>query len=98
MLTLCAQASNACYLTCVSDTITRCYSRAVVSKFLSKGHISYHTPVRMPDFLRNVVVSGYVTLYEINKFFVCIYFFYYWQNVSAGLIKWLRGMDLSRET
>jgi len=44
MLTLCAQASNACYLTCVSDTITRCYSRAVVSKLFVKGtHKLPHT-------------------------------------------------------
>jgi len=34
--------------------------------FLSEGNISFHTTVRGPDFLRNVIVSGYVTFYQIN--------------------------------
>jgi len=30
-----------------------------------------------PDNLRNVIVTGYVTFYQINKFFVKILFFNY---------------------
>jgi len=37
--------------------------------------MSYYTTVRGPDILRNVIVSGYVTFYQISKFFVNIYFF-----------------------
>ena len=46
--------------------------------FLSEGHISYYTTVRGPDILRNVVVSDYVTFYQINKSFANILFFYFW--------------------
>jgi len=35
------------------------------------------------DILRNVIVSGYVILYQMNKFFVNILFFHRWQNVFA---------------
>jgi len=45
--------------------------------FLSGGHISYFTTVRGPDVLRNVIVSGYVTIYQINKFFVNKLFFHF---------------------
>jgi len=36
---------------------------------------SHYTTVRGPDILRNRIVSGYVTFYEINKFFVNALFF-----------------------
>jgi len=39
--------------------------------FLSKGH----TAVRGTHILRNVIVSGYVTFYQINKFFLKVFFF-----------------------
>jgi len=45
------------------------YSRGLQT-FLSKGHISYYTTVRGPEILRNVIVSGYLTFRQINKFFV----------------------------
>jgi len=35
--------------------------------FLSESH---YTTVREPDILRNRIVSGHVTFYEINKFFI----------------------------
>jgi len=34
--------------------------------FLPEGHISYYTAVRGSDILRNVIVSGYVTFYQIK--------------------------------
>ena len=40
--------------------------------FLSEGHINYYTTVRGPDILRNMIVSGYVAFYKINKCFVNI--------------------------
>ena len=45
------------------------YTRALQTS-LSEGHISYYTTVREPGIFRNVVVSGYVTFYQINKNFV----------------------------
>ena len=51
---------------------------------LSEGHISYYTTVRGPDILRNVVVSEYVTFYQINKRFVNNPFFHYWHVFAAG--------------
>jgi len=44
--------------------------------FLSEGRISYYTTFGRPDILRNVIVSGYVAFYQINKFFVNICFHY----------------------
>jgi len=38
-------------------------------------HISHYTTVRGPDILCNVIVWAYVTFYQINKFFVRIFFF-----------------------
>jgi len=66
-----------------------------LQNFLSEGHISYYTTVRGPDILRNVIVSGYVAFYQINKCFVNKLFFHSWQNVFAGLRKWLRGPSLA---
>ena len=40
------------------------------TSFLCDGHISYYQTVRGTDTLRNVIVSGYVTFYQINIFFV----------------------------
>jgi len=36
---------------------------------------SYYTPVRGPDVVHNVIVSGYVTLYQINTLCVNILLF-----------------------
>jgi len=59
--------------------------------FLSAGHIRYYTTVRVPDILRNKIVSGYVrTFYQIIKLFVNILFFHYWQNVFGDRI-WSSG-------
>ena len=38
--------------------------------FLCDGHISCYQTVRVSDTLRNVIVSGYVTFYKFNIFFV----------------------------
>jgi len=46
------------------------------------------------DILRNVLVSGYSTFYQINKFFVNILIFHCWKNAFAAGWKWLRGTDL----
>jgi len=45
--------------------------------FLSEGHISYYTQLRGLDILRDVIVSGYLTFYQINTFLVKILFFHY---------------------
>jgi len=37
--------------------------------FLTEGHISYYTTVRGPDIFCNVMISGYVTFYQINKIY-----------------------------
>ena len=54
--------------------------------FLSEDHTSYYTTVRGPDTLLNVIVSGYVAFYQINKSFVNIFFIHYWQNGFASRI------------
>jgi len=48
-------------------------------KFLGEDHISYCKTVRGPDILRNAIFS--IIFYQINRFFVNILFFHYWQNV-----------------
>ena len=52
--------------------------------YLSEGHISYYRTYRGPGVLRNVIVLGYVTFYQINK--ISEIFFH-------DLTKWLRGPD-----
>jgi len=42
---------------------------------LREGHISYYTTDQGPHIWRDVIVLGYATFYEINKFFVNIVFF-----------------------
>ena len=44
-------------------------------KCLSEGHMNYDTTIRGPNILRNVIISGYVIFYQINKCFVNLYFF-----------------------
>jgi len=66
--------------------------------FLFVGHISYYSKVRGPEIIviRNVSVSGWATLYQINMFFVKYIIFHYWQNVFADWVKWLCRPDLAR--
>jgi len=45
------------------------------------------------QFKKKVIFSGYVTFYQINIFFLNILFFYYWQIVFFGRVKWLGGFD-----
>jgi len=61
-----------------------------VSKLLSMGNKSCYTTVRGPDIMRNQIASGYVTFYQINKFFVNV------RTVFSIFTKWLRGRDLAR--
>jgi len=42
---------------------------------LSEGHIIYHPTVQGPHILRDVIVSGYVTFYQISEYFVNALFF-----------------------
>jgi len=42
---------------------------------LPEGHITYCTTFREPDILRNVIISGYVTFYQMNKCFANIFVF-----------------------
>jgi len=50
--------------------LTKDLCRTGVSNFFIRGHISYYTTVRGSDILRNVILSGYVTFYQIKKLFV----------------------------
>jgi len=49
-------------------------------KCLGEDHISYCKTVRGSDILRNVIFSGHVPFYQINRFFVNKLFFHCWQN------------------
>jgi len=51
-------------------------------------HISYYITLGGPGILRNVVVEGYVTFYQISMFFV--------NSVYKLLTKCLHGPDLTR--
>ena len=51
---------------------------------MSEVQISYYTTVRGPLILHNVIVSRYITFYQMNKLFKNISFFQYWQNVFTG--------------
>ena len=66
-------------------------------KCLGEDHISYCKIVRGPDILRNVIFSGHVPFYQINRFFVSILFFHYSQNALRPGVKWLHRSDLARE-
>jgi len=56
--------------------------------FLSEGHTSCYTTFRGPDILRNVVVSGYVTFYQINAYFSTCYFFIM-DKMSSRVVVWI---------
>ena len=64
-----------------------------LQSFSSEGHMSLYTTVWGPDILRNVIVSGYVAFYQINKLSVNILFFHYSWNGFAGRI-WPAGGSL----
>jgi len=49
-----------------------------------EDHMSHYTTVQGVDVLRNVIVSWYVTFYQINKFFVNILCFSLLINGFAG--------------
>jgi len=50
-------------------------SNVGVSKLsLSERRIRFYTIVQGPDISRKMVVSGYVTIYQINKFIVNVLF------------------------
>jgi len=67
---------------------------AVVSKlFLSEGHTSYYTAVQGWKILCNVIVSGYVTFYQIRKCFVNAFFSLLTECLCCQ-VKWLCGPDL----
>ena len=59
--------------------------------FARRPHELLHKCSRS-EILRIVIVSGYVTCHQINKFFVNIWFLNYWQNVfAAGCNAWPAG-------
>jgi len=49
----------------------------VLQTFLSEGHISYYITLPWRDMIRNVVVLGYITFYQINNSLVNITLFKY---------------------
>ena len=57
------------FLLCLYSLTTDIYGTGSPT-FLSEGHINYYTKVRGPKILRVGIVSGYVTFYQIKKFFV----------------------------
>jgi len=57
-------------------------SKPGVSKLFSKGHISNYTTFQVSDILRNVIVSGYDTFYQI-KIFSKIYYFFIIDKMSS---------------
>jgi len=70
--------------------------------FFTRGSHKLLHNSREPDILRNVIVSGYVTFYQISKCFAKTLFFHHWQNVCAtgwtvfaGRI-WLAGRSLEQ--
>jgi len=65
--------------------------------FVRGSHQSYYTTVRGPDISHHLIVSGHVRSCKINKFFVNVLFFHYWQNVFAGRI-WPTGRSLEAPT
>jgi len=73
------------YILSCRKTVALFYSRGLRT-FLSEGHISSYTTVRGPDIFRNVIVSGYVTFYQVKKFFR--------EYINFSLLtKWLCGPD-----
>jgi len=56
------------------------------------GQINYYTTVRGPDILLNVIVSGYVAFYQINKCFANALFSLLAKRL-CGRIIWFRGPD-----
>jgi len=58
----------------VGDEIFNITLNKGLQTFLSEGHISFYTKVGGPDIFRNVIFSGYVTFYQINKVFVTLFF------------------------
>ena len=63
--------------------LSRAWTRGLLT-FLSEGHISCYTTVRVPEILRGVMWLFWdVIFYQINKFFAKILF--------SSMIKWPRG-------
>jgi len=59
-------AFSSIFISLLSFTLSKCHYRSLshgLQTFSSEGHISYHTTVRDPDILRNVIVSAYITFY-----------------------------------
>ena len=62
------------------------------TQIFTEGHISYSAEIRRTDIFRNVIVSRYFEFCLINKFFVNVLFFNYWQNVfGPDEITWRAG-------
>jgi len=47
--------------------------------------------VIVSPFLRNVVVSGYVTFYQVKKTFVKIQLMFHYSQTLCGRMKWFPG-------
>ena len=71
--------------TLVEASVAVYYSyRPGLLKSFGRDHISYCTTLRGPDNLRHVIFSGYVTFYQINTFFVKIFFIIGRMRFAAG--------------
>jgi len=82
----CASSSLKIMILSIASLVATCvlWTRPALQTFLPESQISYYKAVREPDILRNLIVSEYVTLYQINKYFVNTPFFHYWQTVFAA--------------
>jgi len=80
-----ANASLFVYL-CLHGCAVACDSCATKQTFAQCIILLKGTLVRGTNILHNVIASGYVTFYEIKKFFVNILLFLYWQSFFADRI------------
>jgi len=67
-----ARSSNNCFQSSVfmMSAFKSLFNTSLSYILLNEGHMSYFSTVRGPDILHNVIVSGNVTFYQMNKFFV----------------------------
>jgi len=60
---------------------------------LPEGHVSYYTTLSGPDILHNVIVTGCVTFYQMNKYFLNLIIFSLLTKSLWPDEKWFRGSD-----
>jgi len=61
-----------------------CLNRYIIAGVSELFHVNYYTKIRRPEIFRNAIASGYVVFCQINKFFVNILFFHYFEKALAA--------------